>query len=75
MNNALAKLCDQFLTERRYLKNVAPAAIIWYQVAFKCYRATVADERASPENRGESSPARDGMMGRSFHARTDATRT
>lgn len=30
--------CDlfgQFLTERRYLKNVAPSTIEWYQTAFK----------------------------------------
>src|SRR5438046_289476 len=44
MNHPLAKLCDQFLTERRYLKNVTPATILWYQIAFKCYRATVTDD-------------------------------
>jgi hypothetical protein len=37
MKNPLATLFDQFLKERTYLKNVTPATIIWYQVAFKNY--------------------------------------
>jgi len=29
----LATLCDQFLKERTYLKNVTPRTLVWYQVA------------------------------------------
>ena len=41
MNNPLATLCDQFLKERTYLKNVTPRTLVWYQVAFKCYRKSL----------------------------------
>ena len=41
MNHALATLCDQFLQERRYLKNVTPSTLVWYQVAFKNYFASL----------------------------------
>jgi integrase/recombinase XerD len=41
MNHPLAKLCDQFLQERRYLKNVTRSTLVWYQVAFKNYLASV----------------------------------
>lgn len=44
MNHPLASLCDQFLTERRYLKNVTPSTLIWYGVAFQNYRAVVGDD-------------------------------
>ena len=33
-------LFDQFLRERTFLKNVTPRTIVWYQVAFKNYRAS-----------------------------------
>ncbi len=37
-------LFEQFLTERRYLKNVTPATIEWYETAFKAWqRASGAD--------------------------------
>jgi len=39
MNNPLATLCDQFLKERTFLKNVTPSTLRWYQVALKNYRA------------------------------------
>lgn len=44
MNHPLAALFEQFLKERTYLKNVTPATLVWYQVAFKNYRASIADD-------------------------------
>ena len=44
MNYPLATLIDQFLKERTYLKNVTPATLVWYRVAFKNYRAALADD-------------------------------
>jgi site-specific recombinase XerD len=44
MNNPLATLCDQFLKERTFLKNVTPSTLRWYQIAFKNYRATLPDD-------------------------------
>jgi integrase/recombinase XerD len=41
MNNPLARLFDQFLTERRYLRNVTDKTLVWYQVAFKSYQRAV----------------------------------
>ena len=38
MNHPLSKLFDQFLIERRYLKNVTDRTLVWYQVAFKNYQ-------------------------------------
>ena len=32
------KLVDRFLNERRYLKNVTPDTIEWYETAFKAFR-------------------------------------
>ena len=46
MNNPLAMLTDQFLKERTYLKNVTPATLVWYRVAFKSYRASFANDTA-----------------------------
>jgi site-specific recombinase XerD len=45
MNNPLAALCEQFLKERTY-RNVTHPTIVWYQVAFKNYSATIADDRS-----------------------------
>src|SRR3954453_23354881 len=39
-----AVLFDQFLNERRYLKNVTPDTIEWYQTAFKAFRRTLNEE-------------------------------
>ncbi len=47
MNNPLATLCDQFLKERHYFKNVTPATLTWYRVAFKNYQATVTADSPS----------------------------
>jgi site-specific recombinase XerD len=52
MNNPLATLFDQFLKERTYLRNVTPATIVWYQVAFKNYRATIADDASTLPTKG-----------------------
>ena len=46
MNNPLATLTDQFLKERTYLKNVTPATLVWYRVAFKSYRGSFPDDTA-----------------------------
>jgi hypothetical protein len=46
MNNPLATLTDQFLKERTYLKNVTPATLVWYHVAFKSYGASFAGDTA-----------------------------
>ncbi len=37
---------DQFITERRYLKNVSPKTIIWYEHSFKAFKDAL-DSRAS----------------------------
>ena len=37
-------MCEQFLKERTYLENVTHPTIVWYQVAFKNYHATIADD-------------------------------
>jgi hypothetical protein len=42
MDHPLAALTDQFLKERRYLKNVTEAALIWYRVAFSNYTSLIA---------------------------------
>ena len=44
MNHPLAALCDQFLKERTYLKNVTPRTLVWYQVAFKSYSTSLAPD-------------------------------
>jgi integrase/recombinase XerD len=41
VNNPLVPLFDQFLKERRFLKNVTPRTLTWYGVAFRNYRAVV----------------------------------
>jgi len=41
MAHPLATLFEQFLKERIYLKNVTPRTIVWYQAAFKSYRASL----------------------------------
>lgn len=46
MNNPLATLTDRFLKERTYLRNVTPATLLWYQVAFKNYQASFARDAA-----------------------------
>ncbi len=46
MNHPLATLFEQFLKERTYLKNVTPSTVIWYEVAFRNYRATLPDDAA-----------------------------
>ena len=51
MNNPLATLCDQFLKERTFLKNVTPSTLRWYQVAFKNYRATHSEDALSVPTR------------------------
>ena len=47
MNRPLATLCEQFLQERRYLKNLTPSTLVWYQVAFKNYLASIDAETPS----------------------------
>ena len=37
MNYPLAAITDQFLTERRFLKDVSPKTLRWYRIAFKNY--------------------------------------
>jgi integrase/recombinase XerD len=46
VNNPLAPLFDQFLKERRYLKNVTDATLVWYRVAFTNYTSIVAVDAA-----------------------------
>jgi site-specific recombinase XerD len=40
--SALSTLFEQFIRERRYLKNVTPKTVIWYQTAFDALTRTVA---------------------------------
>jgi hypothetical protein len=39
--SALSTLFERFLRERRYLKNVTPKTIAWYQSAFLAFTRTV----------------------------------
>src|SRR5262249_44644774 len=48
MNNPLATLTDRFLKERTYLKNVTPATLRWYRIAFKNYEASFPGEAPLP---------------------------
>jgi site-specific recombinase XerD len=48
VNHPLAALFDQFLTERRYLKNVTSATLVWYRVAFTNYAAIAGTDPAAP---------------------------
>jgi len=41
---AFPKLVDRFLNERRYLKNVTPDTIEWYETAFKAFRRALNDD-------------------------------
>lgn len=42
--SAVSTLFDQFLRERRYLKNVTPKTVVWYETAFQAFtRAVVVD--------------------------------
>ena len=54
MNHPLAMLCDQFLKERTFLKNVTPSTLRWYQVAFKNYRATLGEDALRSRRRRAS---------------------
>ncbi|HJZ73175.1 MAG TPA: hypothetical protein VKE51_15630, partial [Vicinamibacterales bacterium] len=44
----LATLTDRFLKERTYLKNVTPATLRWYRIAFKNYEASFPGEAPLP---------------------------
>ena len=46
VNNPLATLTEQFLKERTYFKNVTPATLVWYRVAFKNYQASFPSDTA-----------------------------
>jgi integrase/recombinase XerD len=46
VNHPLAALCDQFLKERRFLKNVTEPTLVWYRVAFRNYQHLVAADAA-----------------------------
>jgi hypothetical protein len=37
-------LVDRFVNERRYLKNVTPDTIEWYETAFKAFRRALNDD-------------------------------
>lgn len=39
--DALSTLFEQFLRERRYLKNVTPKTVLWYETAFQALTRTV----------------------------------
>jgi hypothetical protein len=40
--SALSTLFERFLRERRYLKNVTPKTVVWYQTAFLAFTRTAA---------------------------------
>jgi integrase/recombinase XerD len=46
VNHPLAALCDQFLKERRFLKNVTEPTLVWYRVAFRNYQHLVPADAA-----------------------------
>ena len=52
MIHPLAKLFEQFKKERVYLKSVTPRTIVWYEVAFKNYRASLPPEAESLPTKG-----------------------
>jgi hypothetical protein len=39
---ALSALFERFLRERRYLKNVTPKTVVWYETAFQAFTRAVA---------------------------------
>jgi hypothetical protein len=47
VNYPQASLFEQFLKERTFLNNVTPSTLVWYQVAFKNYRATLEPDTPS----------------------------
>jgi len=48
MNHPLATLCEQFLRERKFLRNITPSTLVWYQVAFKNFQGTFPSETSLP---------------------------
>jgi len=48
MNHPQAALTDRFLKERTYLKNVTPATLLWYRIAFKNYAASFTGDAPLP---------------------------
>jgi site-specific recombinase XerC len=48
MNHPLAHHFDQFLKERRFLKNVTDATLVWYRVAFANCTSVIAVDPAAP---------------------------
>src|SRR5262249_52045999 len=40
--DALSTLFERFLRERRYLKNVTPKTVVWYETAFQAFKRSVA---------------------------------
>ena len=48
VNYPLATLCDQFLRERRFLKNVTEPTLVWYRVAFRNYQALMPASDTAP---------------------------
>ena len=48
MNHPLAALFDQFLKQRRFLKNVTDATLVWYCVAFTSYSSLSANTAPLP---------------------------
>lgn len=42
--SAVSTLFEQFLRERRYLKNVTPKTVVWYQTGFQAFTRTVSVE-------------------------------
>lgn len=74
MNNPPSTLFDQFLKERAYLKNVSPSTLIWYQVAFKNFRATMTpDDAAVPTRRSFNGSSFTNASGASARSRSTPT--
>ena len=65
-------LFQQFLTQRRYLKNVTPSTIEWYETAFKALQRSLGADSSSWAGR---SPSRVGSLQRERRRPCFTTRT
>ena len=51
--DALQPLFDRFLRERRYLKNVTPKTLLWYESAWRAFQQTRTDSPATLIHRSD----------------------
>ena len=71
---ATSLLFQQFLTQRRYLKNVTPSTIEWYETAFKALQDLSAQTRRSRNPRCKRSSVPFGSVASSPSPATPTSR-